>query len=40
MGPFIVSPDMLFQSDREYVIHQLHKEECLSWVTLYYGKNL
>ena len=32
--------DMLFQSDREYVIHQLHKEECLSWVTLYYGENL
>ena len=36
----VVPPDMLFQSDREYVIHQLHKEECLSWVTLYYGKNL
>ena len=36
----VVPPDMLFQSDREYVIHQLHKEECLSWVTLYYGENL
>ena len=36
----VVPLDMLFQSDREYVIHQLHKEECLSWVTLYYGKNL
>ena len=36
----VVPPDMLFQSDHEYMIHQLHKEECLSWVTLYYGKNL
>ena len=36
----VVPPDMLFQSDREYVIHQLHKEECLSQVTLYYGENL
>ena len=36
----VVPSDMLFQSDCEYVIHQLHKEECLSRVTLYYGKNL
>ena len=36
----VVPLDMLFQSDREYVIHQLHKEECLSWVTLYYSENL
>ena len=36
----VVPPDMLFQSDREYVIHQLHKEECLSRVTLYYSENL
>ena len=36
----VVPPDMLFRSDREYVIHKLHKEDCLSWVTIYYGKNL
>ena len=36
----VIPPDMLFQSDREYVIHKLHKEDCLSWVTLYYGENL
>ena len=36
----VVPSDMLFQSDHEYVIHQLHKEECLSQVTLYYGENL
>ena len=36
----VMPPDMLFQSDHEYVIHQQHKEECLSRVTLYYGENL
>ena len=36
----IMPPDMLFQSDREYVIHKLHEEDCLSWVTLYYSENL
>ena len=35
----IIPPDMLFQSEREYVIHQLHKANCLSRVTIYYGKN-
>ena len=35
----IITPDMLFQSEREYVIHQLHKADCLSQVTVYYGKN-
>ena len=35
----IIPPDMLFQSEREYVIHQLHEANCLSWVTVYYGKN-
>ena len=35
----VVPPDMLFQSEREYVIHQLHDADCLSRVTLYYGKN-
>ena len=36
----VIPPDMLFQSDQEYVIHKLHEEDCLSRVTLYYGKNL
>ena len=36
----VVPPDMLFRSDREYVIHKLHKEDCLSRVTIYYGENL
>ena len=35
----IIPPDMLFQSEREYVIHQLHEVDCLSRVTVYYGKN-
>ena len=26
----VVPPDMLFWSDREYVIHKLHEEDCLS----------
>ena len=30
----------IFQSDREYVIHQLHEADCLSQVTIYYGENL
>ena len=36
----VVPPDMLFRSDREYVIHKLHEEDCLSCVTIYYGENL
>ena len=35
----VIPPDMLFQSEREYVIHQLHQADCLSWVTIYYGEN-
>ena len=35
----IIPPDMLFQSEREYVIHQLHEADCLSRVTIYYGEN-
>ena len=31
--------DMLFQSEREYVIRQLHEANCLSRVTIYYGEN-
>ena len=34
----VVPPDM-FQSEQEYVISQLHKADCLSRVTLYYGEN-
>ena len=36
----VIPPDMLFQSGREYVIHKLHEEDCLSRVTIYYGENL
>ena len=36
----VIPPDMLFQSDREYVIHKLHEEDSLSRVTLYYGEDL
>ena len=36
----VIPPDMLFRSDREYVIHKLHEEDCLSRVTIYYGENL
>ena len=36
----VIPPDMLFRSDREYVIHKLHEEDCLSCVTIYYGENL
>ena len=36
----VIPPDMLFQSNREYVIHKLHEEDCLSRVTIYYGENL
>ena len=36
----MVPPDMSFQSEREYVIHQLHEADCLSRVTIYYGENL
>ena len=35
----IIPPDMLFQSEREYVIHQLHEANCLSPVTVYHGEN-
>ena len=36
----VIPPDMLFQSNREYMIHKLHEEDCLSRVTIYYGENL
>ena len=36
----VIPPDILFRSDREYVIHKLHEEDCLSRVTIYYGENL
>ena len=36
----VMSPNMLFRSDREYVIHKLHEEDCLPRVTIYYSENL
>ena len=35
----VIPPDMLFQYEREYVIHQLHEANCLSQVSVYYGEN-
>ena len=35
----VIPPDMSFQYEQEYVIHQLHKAKCLAWVSIYYGKN-
>ena len=35
----VIPPDMSFQYEREYVIHQLHEAECLAWVSVYYGEN-
>ena len=35
----VIPPDMLFQYEGEYVIHQLHKAECLARVSVYYGEN-
>ena len=35
----VIPPGMLFQSEREYVIHELHEANCLSWVPVYYGEN-
>ena len=33
----VVPLDMVFQSESEYVIRQLHETDCLSQVTIYYG---
>ena len=35
----IIPPDMPFQYEREYVIHQLHKAECLAWMSVYFDDN-
>ena len=35
----VIPPDMLFQYEQEYVIHQLHEADCLSRVSVYYGEN-
>ena len=35
----VIPPDMLFQCEREYMIHQLHKAECLAQVSVYYDNN-
>ena len=32
----VIPPDTPFQYEREYVIHQLHKAECLAWMSVYY----
>ena len=36
----VMPPDMLFRSDRDYVIHKLHEEDYLSHMTIFYGENL
>ena len=35
----VIPPDMLFQYERDFVIHQLHEADCLSRVSIYYGEN-
>ena len=35
----IIPPDMPFQCEWEYVIHRLHKVECLAWMSVYYDDN-
>ena len=35
----VIPPDMPFQCEWEYVIHQLHKAECLARVSVYYDNN-
>ena len=35
----IIPPDMPFQYEWEYVIHQLHKAEWLAWMSVYYDDN-
>ena len=32
----VIPPNMPCQYEREYVIHRLHKAECLAWVSVYY----
>ena len=36
----VLPPGRPFQSEREYMIHQLHEAECLSCVSVYYGESL
>ena len=35
----VIPPDFPFQYEWEYVIHQLHKSECLSRMSVYFGKS-
>ena len=35
----VIPPDMSFQYEWEYMIHQLHKAECLARVSIYYDEN-
>ena len=35
----VIPPNMPFQYEWEYAIHQLHEAECLAWVSVYYDDN-
>ena len=35
----VIPPDMPFQYEWEYVIHQLHNVECLAWMSVYFDDN-
>ena len=35
----VIPPDMPFQYEREYVIHRLHKAECLAQMSVYFDDN-
>ena len=35
----VIPLDMPFQYEQEYVIHQLHKAECLAWMFVYFDEN-
>ena len=35
----VIPPDILFQYEQEYAIHQFHEADCLSRVFVYYGEN-
>ena len=35
----VIPPNMPFQYEQKYVIHQLHKAECLARVSVYYDDN-
>ena len=35
----VIPPDLPFQYEWEYAIYQLHKAECLSWMSVYFNDN-